>query len=198
MFRKWQFYFGANDYVEMTDGMDSSMLVSLGQRRRRRFLISISLLLALIFIAPAILVNQNAYLWLWENAPPVAQFLSPNRFVTEQNGIRINLEQSYREGDTFHIFVTFEDLEGDRLNGRTIPVLWSYSQSESASGSFRWSWDEKAELLQFHFFFTVSKNKDFDFERWGTLSVMDLQTDMGQRNTIEGVWTIPVRPENSN
>ena len=49
MNRKWQIYYGANDYVEMTEDMDSSMLASLGRRRRRRFLTGIVVVL-LLFI----------------------------------------------------------------------------------------------------------------------------------------------------
>jgi hypothetical protein len=48
MFRKWQVYMGANDYVDMTEGLDSSMLVTLGQRRRRRVLALLVLVMALL------------------------------------------------------------------------------------------------------------------------------------------------------
>ena len=51
MLRKWQFYFGANDYVEMTEGIDSSMLASLGDRRRRRFLTGLCLAMVLFVAA---------------------------------------------------------------------------------------------------------------------------------------------------
>ena len=58
MNRKWQIYYGANDYVEMTEDMDSSMLASLGRRRRRRFLTGIVVVLLLLVDEIALLFDR--------------------------------------------------------------------------------------------------------------------------------------------
>ena len=68
-------YQGANAYVDMTEGIDRSMLASLGQRRRRRFLTAIWLVL-ILFVAGAWFASRPAaFQWLSRVAPPVAHFL---------------------------------------------------------------------------------------------------------------------------
>ena len=193
MFRKWQVYMGANDYVEMNDGLDSSMLASLGQRRRRRFLIGFCLVLALFIGAVWTASNPRAFHWLSRVAPPVAQLLRPNAGSQEESGIRLELAEVTREGDELLIHLTMEDLEGDRLDRRTNIAWWDYAQNRTAaSGSRTQKYDQETGLL--HLYLTckpAEKMPAFDWERWVTVTIYDLLTPHG---TISDTWSIQVSP----
>lgn len=184
MLRKWQFYFGANDYVEMTEGIDSSMLASLGNRRRRRFLTGICLVLALFIGAVWTASTPRAFQWLSRVAPPVAHFLRPTAGSGEESGILAQVVEVKREGDTLRVHLTMEDLQGDRLKGQTKPEHWYYEQGRiRGSGSCVPYYDDQTGLL--HLNLTCQPTGDFDWERWVTVTVEDLRsTADGEQSRI--------------
>ena len=108
MLRKWQFYFGANEYVEMTEGIDSSMLASLGDRRRRRFLTGICLAMVLFVAAVWTASTPRAVQWLARTAPPLARLLDPEMGGPEESGIRQFMEE-------FTLAGTYDDPTGHDL-----------------------------------------------------------------------------------
>ena len=170
-------YHGANDYVEMTEGLDRSMLADLGARRRRWFLSIIAVLLALVVICPWVITTPAAFNWLSRVAPPLAKLLSPNAGSAEENGIRAQVVEAAWEGETLKIHLTLEDLEADRLNENTAPRWCSYEQDESASCTCTQDYDEETGLL--HLYLTCKPAEDmqsFDWRRWVTVHVMDLST----------------------
>ena len=192
MFKKER-YLGANAYVEMTEGLDSSMLVTLGQRRRRRVLALLVLVMALFVGCGLITANPAAFQWLSRVAPPVAHFLLPTAGSREESGIRLEIAEVTREGDTLRVHLTMEDIQGDRLEGGCYCEWWEYRQERSAAtGSRTCQFDQETGLLHLHL--TCKPNAempDFDWERWVTVTIYNLRTP---QELIEGTWTIQVSP----
>ena len=192
MFNKAR-YMGANDYVDMTEGVDSSMLVTLGQRRRRRTLTLLALVMALFVGCGLITANPAAFQWLSRVAPAVAHFLLPTAGSREESGIYLEIAEVTREGDTLRIHLTMEDIQGDRLEGGCYCEWWDYRQERSAAtGSRSCQFDQETGLL--HLYLSCKPNEempDFDWERWVTVTIYNLSTP---QELIEGTWTIQVSP----
>jgi len=192
MFRKWQFYFGANDYVEMTEELDSSMLASLGQRRRRRLLALLALVMALLVLAPWMAWNPTAFQWLSRVAPPVARFLRPDAPGQEDQGIRLEFVESHLEEDRLVIHLTMEDLQADRLNGSSFPEWWSYEQNDRRiSGRCTREYDPQTGLLHLYLTCEAEEPSEFDWERWGVVSISGLRTTS---DSVPEPVTIPLDP----
>ena len=192
MFNKAR-YMGANDYVDMTEGVDSSMLVTLGQRRRRRTLTLLALVMALFVGCGWVTSNPAAFQWLSRVAPAVAHFLLPTAGSREESGIFLEIAEVTREGDTLRIHLTMEDIQGDRLEGGCYCEWWDYRQERSAAtGSRSCQFDQETGLL--HLYLSCKPNEempDFDWERWVTVTIYNLSTP---QELIEGTWTIQVSP----
>lgn len=173
MFRT--FFHGANDYVEMTEAVDRSVLVKLGKRRRRRVLTAVALVMALLVLAPWAASTPAVFGWISRVAPPVAHFLRPSAGSVERDGIRIQAAEATREGDTLRIHLTLEDLQGDRLNGSTTPEHWYYEQGRTSGlGACVPYFDDQTGLL--HLNLSCQPSGDFDWDRWITLTIESLQT----------------------
>ena len=192
MFKKER-YLGANAYVEMTEGLDSSMLVTLGQRRRRRVLALLVLVMALFVGCGLITANPAAFQWLSRAAPPVAHFHLPTAGSREESGIRLEIAEGTREGDTLRVQLTMEDIQGDRLERGCAFGWWEYSQERSgATGSRTCQFDQETGLL--HLYLSCKPDEEmpeFDWERWGTVTIYNLRTP---QELIEETWTIQVSP----
>lgn len=191
MFRT--FFHGANDYVEMTEGIDRTMLANLGRRRRRWLMTAVSLVLALLVLAPWAASNPSVYQWLSRVAPPVAHFLLPSAGSEEENGIRVQVTEVTREDDTLLIRLTLEDLEGDRLSGMTSPEDWYCEQGRGrAYGSCVPYYDAQTGLLRLNLSCEPERNiAAFDWERWVTVRIENLRSPTEH---IEGSWRIQVSP----
>lgn len=180
MFRKWQVYMGANDYVEMTENIDSSMLASLGQRRRRRVLTAIVLAIALFVGCAWVASTPVAFQWLSRVAPPVARFLRPSGGSQVENGIRVEVAEVTRNGEELCIHLTMEDLEGERLSSRYSAEWWEYRQKSGASGSCVPYYDKQTKLLHLNLICKPAENMpDFNWNRWVTVTVFDLAAGTG-------------------
>ena len=192
MFNKVR-YMGANDYVDMTEGLDSSMLVTLGQRRRRRVLALLVLVMALFVGCCWITSNPTAFQWLSRVSPSVARFLLPTAGSREESGIRLEIAEVTREGDTLRIHLTMEDIQGNRLEQGCYCEWWAYAQEPSiATGSRSHKFDEETGLL--HLYLTCKPGEqmpDFDWEQWVTVTIYNLRTP---QELIEGIWAIQISP----
>lgn len=188
MFRT--FFHGANDYVEMTEELDRGVLVTLGKWRRRRVVIAVAAVMALLILAPWLASNPAAFQWLSRVAPPVARFLNPTAGSGEVNGIRMEVVEVKREGDTLLIHLTMEDFEGDRLNKVSYPQHWYYEQGRSrASGSCDRFYDEQTGLLHLNLKCDPERGlEDFDWDRWVRVTVVSVRST----ETTEGPWSILV------
>ena len=191
MLRKWQFYFGANDYVEMTEGIDSSMLASLGDRRRRRFLTGLCLAMVLFVSAVWTASTPRAIQWLARTAPPLARLLDPEMGGPEENGIRLEIADAAREGDSLRVHLTLKDLEGDRLSSRFSPQWVTYRQDDSTPALWTREYDAETGLLHLYLTCKPAENMaDFDWSRWTTVTVYDLAT-----RTTRTPVQIPITPD---
>ena len=188
MFRRWQGYMGANDYVDMTEGLDSSMLASLGQRRRRRLLIGMVLVMALFVGFIWMTSNPVAFQWLSRVAPPVAQWINPAAGSQEESGIRLEVAEVTREGDELLVHLTMEDLRADRLSWATYPKWWVCEQEKlRINGDCNRRYDEETGLLHLN----LTCKAGFDWERWITVTIYGLHTAHGE---LDSTWTIQVNP----
>ena len=191
MLRKWQFYFGANDYVEMTEGIDSSMLASLGDRRRRRFLTGLCLAMVLFVSAVWTVSTPRAIQWLARTAPPLARILDPEMGGPEESGIRLEIADAARDGDSLRVHLTLKDLEGDRLSSRFSPQWVTYRQDDSSPALWTREYDAETGLLHLYLTCKPAENMaDFDWSRWTTVTVYDLAT-----HTTRTPVQIPITPD---
>lgn len=79
------------------------------------------LLLAFIMSVPALAAADfdPAYNLLYTISPTIAQKLKPVRVSCEDNGIEFEVISAYVEGNEANIFVSVQDLEGDRIDETT-------------------------------------------------------------------------------
>lgn len=191
MFRS--FFHGAYDYVEMTDGIDRSALASIGKRRRRWLLAAIWLALILFVTGSWFASRPAAFQWLSRVAPPIAHFLLPSAGSQVENGIRLEVVDTTRQGDTLLVHLTMEDQQENRLHAGLFPTWWEYRQDRAASGSCSREYDPETGLLHLYLTCDPAENMpDFQWDRWVTVTVYDLYARSGQ--VIEGAWTVQVSP----
>lgn len=67
---------------------------------------------------------------LYQISPATAQFFIPVRESCEDNGIRMEVEAAYVQGDTARVYVALQDLEEDRIDATT-DLFDSYSIQKS-------------------------------------------------------------------
>lgn len=79
------------------------------------------LLLAVIMSVPALAAADfdSAYKLLYRVSSKIAQKLKPVRMSCEDNGIKFEVISAYVEGNEAKIFVSVQDLEGDRIDETT-------------------------------------------------------------------------------
>lgn len=102
-----------------------------GTRRRRAFrpgLAAAAAVLACILLAtPALAANVPGFhAALYAVSPATAQFFVPVQRACEDNGIRMEVAAAYLRGDTAELYVTMQDLTGDRID-ETTDLYDSYS-----------------------------------------------------------------------
>lgn len=189
------FFHGAYDYVEMTDGIDRSALASIG-RRRRRLLLAVIWLVLILFVTSAWCASRPAaFQWLSRVAPPIAHFLRPSAGSQVENGIRLEVVDTTRQGDKLLVHLTMEDQQENRLHAGLSPMWWEYWQNHTASGSCTREYEPDTGLL--HLYLTcnpAADMSDFRWDRWVTVTVYDLSTRSGQ--VIEGTWMVQISPIN--
>lgn len=75
--------------------------------------------LCLALALPAAAASDAAYPVLYALSPAAAQLFRPVRMADEDGGIRMEVESVRIQGDTAEIFLTLQDLTGDRVDGTT-------------------------------------------------------------------------------
>ena len=72
------------------------------------------------FSMPVLAVHMEpVYQFLYLLSPKAAQYFMPVQMSSEDQGIRMEVISAYVHEDTAEIYVTMEDLEGDRIDGST-------------------------------------------------------------------------------
>lgn len=86
-------------------------------RAARRLSLAAVLLVCLGFAVPALAVySPSVYSLMYAVSPAVAQFFIPVRESCEYDGIRMEVVSAYAHEDTAEIYVTMQDLTGDRID----------------------------------------------------------------------------------
>ena len=93
-------------------------------RRRRKLRAGIALLAAVLACAllatPVLAATVEPFrAALYAISPATAQYFTPVQKSCEDNGIRMEVAASYIHGDTAELYVTMQDLTGDRIDGTT-------------------------------------------------------------------------------
>lgn len=83
--------------------------------------IAASLLLVFTMSVPALAAAdfEPAYNLLYEISPAIAQKLKPVRISCEDNGIKFEVISAYVEGNEAKIFISVQDINGDRVDETT-------------------------------------------------------------------------------
>lgn len=68
----------------------------------------------------------EVYQWMYLLSPDTAQYFKPVKEVSENNGIKMEVVSAYIHDNVAEIYITMEDLEGDRID-KTIDLYDSYS-----------------------------------------------------------------------
>ena len=93
--------------------------------RRLRPLIALAAVLVCLALAvpafamPALAADPDGYALLYSISPAAAQFFKPVTRSDEDNGIRLTVDSVYLHSDTVEIYVSLQDLTGDRLDETT-------------------------------------------------------------------------------
>lgn len=93
--------------------------------RRLRPLIALAAVLVCLaltvpaFAMPALAADPDGYALLYSISPAAAQFFKPVNRSDEDNGIRLTVDSVYLHSDTVEIYVSLQDLIGDRLDETT-------------------------------------------------------------------------------
>lgn len=83
--------------------------------------------LCIFLTMPVLAANvEPFYQFMYRLSPQTAQFFIPVQKSDENNGIRMQVESAYIHGNTAEIYITMQDLTGDRLDG-TIDLFDSYA-----------------------------------------------------------------------
>lgn len=93
--------------------------------RRLRPLIALAAVLVCLaltvpaFAMPALAADPDGYALLYSISPAAAQFFKPVNRSDEDNGIRLTVDSVYLHSDTVEIYVSLQDMTGDRLDETT-------------------------------------------------------------------------------
>lgn len=93
--------------------------------RRLRPLVALAAVLVCLaltvpaFAMPALAADPDGYALLYSISPAAAQFFKPVNRSDEDNGIRLTVDSVYLHSDTVEIYVSLQDLTGDRLDETT-------------------------------------------------------------------------------
>ena len=113
------------------------------------------ILVAMLCVATSISVfamdNPNVYRIMYGVSPNVAQFFKSVQKSDEDNGIKLEVVSARIRGDTAEIYITMQDLTGDRVDD-TIDLFDSYSINRPFGGTGfceQVDYDEKTKTATF-------------------------------------------------
>ncbi len=94
--------------------------------RKRRWTAAAVILCLSLSILPLSAEVPGLHQLLYQISPAAAQFFQPVHMACENNGIRMEVLAAYLHGDTAQIYLTMQDLEGERIDSTT-DLFDSYS-----------------------------------------------------------------------
>lgn len=141
-----QTYKSMNDQITANSALITSTLVSLqntqkhklyktGPVCRRPIAIAAILVLFIVLATPVLAANIPViYELMYLMSPETAQFFMPVQESCEDNGIRMEVVSTYIHDDTAEIYITMQDLIGDRVDEKT-DLFDSYSIHRAVGSS---------------------------------------------------------------
>ena len=100
---------------------------------------------AIICVMPLAAASSTGYQVMYAVSPQATQFFTPVQRADEDQGIRMEVESASVHGNTVEVYVSFQDLEGSRIDGTT-DLYDSYSLGRpfsSAGGCLFYRFDEE-------------------------------------------------------
>lgn len=116
---------------------------------------------AIICVMPLAAASSTGYQVMYAVSPQATQFFTPVQRADEDQGIRMEVESASVHGNTVEVYVSFQDLEGSRIDGTT-DLYDSYSIGRpfsSAGCCFFDSFDEETGKARFLISITEWENQ---------------------------------------
>jgi len=146
---------------------------------RRPVIVSIVLVFCLMISIPVLAASiPTVYELMYFVSPGVAQFFKPVQESCENNGIKMEVVSTYIHDNTAEIYVTIQDLTGNRVDATT-DLFDSYSihrPFSSVSGCQRVGFDETTNTATFLISITELDNKNITGDKI-TFSVREFISD---------------------
>lgn len=134
-----------NEHIAPSPGLNRRVLEKTVPRRRLslRPAVALVLVLVLIFSAPRAMANPDIYQLMHGFSPEFAARFAPVLESCENNGIRMEVVTASVHDNTAAVYITFEDLEGNRLNEHTYPWLYSIQDLRDYSSTMSANYDQE-------------------------------------------------------
>ena len=139
-----------------------------------------------IVLATPVLANVPAiYDFMYWGSPAVAQFFVPVQEAAEDNGIRMEVVSAYIHGSTAEIYITLQDLIGDRID-ETTDLFDSYSINrafDSSATCQNVSYDKNTKTTTFLILITEWGNHDIT----GSKLTFSIRQFLSHKTVLEGI-----------
>lgn len=125
-------YHQMNNQIEPSDLLIENTINNTNGKRhspRRMPMLAAAVLAACVILVTPVLAVSNPtiiYNIIYSISPSTAQFFKPVQVAYEDNGIRMEVAATYIHDNTAEIYVTMQDLTGDRID-ETTDLFDSYS-----------------------------------------------------------------------
>lgn len=153
------------DTIDLTNGLKRKPHIKAKPAFRKPVAVTAAIVLCLALATPVLAVNVPAiYELMYLVSPAVAQYFIPVHESCEDNGIRMDVVSTYIHDDTAQIYVTMQDLTGDRVDA-TADLFDSYSLHipfDSISHCERVGFDETTRTATFLITISAMDGKGID------------------------------------
>lgn len=171
------------------------------RRMRRAIAIAAAAALVIGCGTPALAANvPGVYETLYLLSPATAQFFMPVNEVSESSGVKMEVVSAYVRGDTAGVYLTMQDLTGERFNG-SLDLYDSYSlhypaRTGQMSGCSLVAYDDETKTATFLIEITNMDGEVFGGSKY-TFSVRQLLTGQREQTDVAilgGLGEVPLDP----
>lgn len=155
------------DTIDLTNGLKRNPRIKAKPIFRRPIAVAAAIILCLTLATPVLAAKvPEIYELMYLVSPTVAQYFTPVQESCEDNGIRMEVVSTSIHDDTAQIYVTMQDLTGDRVDATT-DLFDSYSLHipfDSISHCERVGFDETTRMATFLITISTMDGKDIDIK----------------------------------
>ncbi len=155
------------DTIDLTNGLIRKPRAKAKLVFRKPVAVAAAIVLFLALATPVLAANVPAiYELMYLVSPAVAQYFIAVQESSEDNGIHMEVVSTYIHDDTAQIYVTMQDLTGDRVDATT-DLFDSYSLHipfDSISHCERVGFDETTRTATFLITISTMNGKDIDIK----------------------------------